>query len=249
MKNKLVIANWKMNGDLISNNQLLTAILKFSVKTTQTNIVICPPAIYIPQAREILSDSSVNLGAQNVSNELKGAFTGETSVNMLTEFNCQYALIGHSERRSLYQETDVEIAQKMQRLVQAEITPVLCIGESLAQRENNETEAVIINQIKSVLDIVGLETFKDAVIAYEPIWAIGTGKTASAQQAQEIHQLIRSYFNELAPALFKDTAILYGGSVNENNANALIQQPDIDGFLVGGASLKADAFETICLAG
>lgn len=249
MKNKLVIANWKMNGDLISNNQLLTAILKFSVKTTQTNIVICPPAIYIPQAREVLSDSSVNLGAQNVSNELKGAFTGETSVNMLTEFNCQYALIGHSERRSLYQETDVEIAQKMQRLVQAEITPVLCIGESLAQRENNETEAVIINQIKSVLDIVGLETFKDAVIAYEPIWAIGTGKTASAQQAQEIHQLIRSYFNELAPALFKDTAILYGGSVNENNANALIQQPDIDGFLVGGASLKADAFETICLAG
>ena len=157
--------------------------------------------------------------------------------------------LGKGQRYVYYKESEQEIAQKITQLVNAGQTPVFCIGETLEQRENNDTNTVIISQVQNIIDMVGLEVFKAVVIAYEPIWAIGTGKTASAEQAQEIHQLIRSYLNKLDAALFSNTAILYGGSVNENNANELIGQPDIDGFLVGGASLKAEAFEQICRSG
>ncbi|WP_448248792.1 triose-phosphate isomerase [Thalassotalea agariperforans] len=249
MKNKLIIANWKMNGDISSNEQLLNKIVSFSDNTASTDIVICPPVIYFSQVKYLIEGSNIQLGAQNVCTELKGAFTGETSVAMLNEFACKYTLVGHSERRTLYKESEQEIAQKITQLVNAGQTPVFCIGETLEQRENNDTNTVIISQVQNIIDMVGLEVFKAVVIAYEPIWAIGTGKTASAEQAQEIHQLIRSYLNKLDAALFSNTAILYGGSVNENNANELIGQPDIDGFLVGGASLKAEAFEQICRSG
>lgn len=249
MKNKLIIANWKMNGDISSNEQLLNKIIDFSENTVSTDIVICPPVIYFSQVKYLIEGSNIQLGAQNVCTKSKGAFTGETSVAMLNEFSCKYTLVGHSERRTLYKESEQEIAQKISLLVNAGQTPVFCIGETLEQRENNNTNTVIISQVKNIIDIVGLEVFKAVVIAYEPIWAIGTGKTASTEQAQEIHRLIRSYLNELDAELFNNTAILYGGSVNENNANELISQPDIDGFLVGGASLKAEAFEQICCSG
>lgn len=249
MKSKLVIANWKMNGNLAANDTLVRNIVKFTQEATSTEIAICPPSIYLSQIKYLIEDTKLNLGAQNVCIENKGAFTGETSVDMLNDFGCKYVLVGHSERRAIYSENEDDIAQKIIKIVEAKQTPVLCIGESLAQRENNETSQVIITQIQSIIDKVGLENFKSVVIAYEPIWAIGTGKTASAEQAQEIHLLIRTYLNKLDAKLFSGLEILYGGSVNENNADELIEQQDINGFLVGGASLKADAFKKICLVG
>lgn len=249
MKNKLIIANWKMNGDISANETLLNEVVNFSENTISTDIVICPPVIYFAQVKNLIEGSKIELGSQNVCTDKKGAFTGETSVDMLNEFGCKYTLVGHSERRTIYKESEQEIAQKIIQLVNAGQTPVFCIGETLEQRENNDTKAVIIEQIQNIIDQVGLAIFKAVVIAYEPIWAIGTGKTASAEQAQEIHQLIRTYLTNLDATAFNNTAILYGGSVNENNANELIGQPDIDGFLVGGASLKAEAFEQICRSG
>lgn len=246
MKNKLIIGNWKMNGDSVSNQELVNSILNY--KTTNTDIVICPPAPYLSQVQSLIAESDITLGAQNVSSQNNGAFTGETSVSMLNDIGCTYSLVGHSERRALFHETNEVIAQKITQLLNANLKPVLCIGESLEQRENNETESVIIEQIQEVIDLVGLNHFAPVIIAYEPIWAIGTGKTASAEQAQDIHKLIRDYLNTLDNSLFCDLTILYGGSVNESNAASLIAQADIDGFLVGGASLKADAFEQICLA-
>ncbi|WP_440877033.1 triose-phosphate isomerase [Thalassotalea sp. PLHSN55] len=244
MTNKLVIGNWKMNGDILTNAALVQALLKFNAN--ETDIVICPPAIYLSQVQLLIEKSDISLGAQNVSSESKGAFTGENAANMLKDIGCNYCLVGHSERRALFHETSEDIAQKITQLLSHNMTPVFCIGESLAQRENNETKDVIITQIQSVLALVGQQEFASVVIAYEPIWAIGTGKTASAAQAQEIHQVIRDYLNSLDNKAFSGTQILYGGSVNEGNANELIAQPDIDGFLVGGASLKAQSFEKIC---
>ena len=246
MKNKLIIGNWKMNGDSVSNQELVNSILNY--KTTNTDIVICPPAPYLSQVQSLIAESDIALGAQNVSSQNNGAFTGETSVSMLNDIGCTYSLVGHSERRALFHETNEVIAEKITQLLNANLKPVLCIGESLEQRENNETKSVIIEQIQEVIDLVGLNNFAPVIIAYEPIWAIGTGKTASAEQAQDIHKLIRDYLNTLDSSLFCDLTILYGGSVNESNAASLIAQADIDGFLVGGASLKADAFEQICLA-
>lgn len=246
MKNKLIIGNWKMNGDSVSNQELVNSILNY--KTTNTDIVICPPAPYLSQVQSLIAESDITLGAQNVSSQNNGAFTGETSVSMLNDIGCTYSLVGHSERRALFHEANEVIAEKITQLLNANLKPVLCIGESLEQRENNETKSVIIEQIQEVIDLVGLNNFAPVIIAYEPIWAIGTGKTASAEQAQDIHKLIRDYLNTLDSSLFCDLTILYGGSVNESNAASLIAQADIDGFLVGGASLKADAFEQICLA-
>lgn len=246
MKNKLIIGNWKMNGDSVSNKVLVNSILNY--KTTNTDIVICPPAPYLSQVQSLIAESDITLGAQNVSSQNNGAFTGETSVSMLNDIGCTYSLVGHSERRALFHETNEVIAEKIKQLLNANLKPLLCIGESLEQRENNETESVIIEQIQEVIDLVGLNNFAPVIIAYEPIWAIGTGKTASAEQAQDIHKLIRDYLNTLDSSIFCDLTILYGGSVNESNAASLIAQADIDGFLVGGASLKADAFEQICLA-
>lgn len=246
MKNKLIIGNWKMNGDSVSNKVLVNSILNY--KTTNTDIVICPPAPYLSQVQSLIAESDITLGAQNVSSQNNGAFTGETSVSMLNDIGCTYSLVGHSERRALFHETNEVIAEKIKQLLNANLKPLLCIGESLEQRENNETESVIIEQIQEVINLVGLNNFAPVIIAYEPIWAIGTGKTASAEQAQDIHKLIRDYLNTLDSSLFCDLTILYGGSVNESNAASLIAQADIDGFLVGGASLKADAFEQICLA-
>ncbi|WP_111979810.1 triose-phosphate isomerase [Algibacillus agarilyticus] len=249
MQQKLVIANWKMNGDITANYNLLTKLMGSTQISNNTDIVICPPSVYLSQVQDIIETSQIKLGAQNVCSAISGAYTGEISIDMLAEFDCQYVLVGHSERRSIYNENDKEIAKKIIQIVNAKQTPVFCIGETLTQRADNETEAVILSQIKYIIDIVGLEYFKSVVIAYEPIWAIGTGQTATAAQAQEIHLIIRNYLNGLDAAAFSGLKILYGGSVNASNADELIAQPDIDGFLVGSASLKAESFEQICLAG
>jgi triosephosphate isomerase len=245
MKQSLIIANWKMNGSLLANSKLLTAMLKFS-NTANTEIVICPPFPYLHQVKEYILGSKIKLGAQNVNENNGGAFTGEVSAEMLKEFYCRYVLIGHSERRALFQESNGLIAKKVTQVIDAGITPVLCIGESLAQREKGDVKAVILEQLSCVINDIGLKKFKSVVIAYEPIWAIGTGQTASPEQAQVVHRMIRQYLYGLDPILSKEITILYGGSVNEINAAELIAQKDINGFLVGGASLKPDSFETIC---
>ncbi|AWB66154.1 triose-phosphate isomerase [Saccharobesus litoralis] len=249
MKHKLVIANWKMNGDFSSNFSLLKSIVAFADKPQNTQIAVCPPFVYLSQVYDLLESSPIALGAQNVGFAEKGAYTGETSASMLQEFACQYVLVGHSERRTLFKESDEHIAEKIKLAVAHNQTPVLCIGETLEERASNETQTVILSQIKTIIDKVGSEVFKSVVIAYEPIWAIGTGQTATAEQAQQIHALIRAYLRSLEPILFDEMTILYGGSVNENNADELFAQNDIDGFLVGGASLKAASFEKICFAG
>jgi len=236
-----------MNGSVVANSKLLMAMLKFTNRLSNCELVVCPPNIYMHQVKEYIAGTNIKLGAQNINANEFGAFTGEVSVDMLRDFNCRYSLVGHSERRALYNESNDAIADKIKSLVAGGIIPVLCIGESLAQRERGEAKEIITTQLAAIIDVVGLKCFKSVVIAYEPIWAIGTGKTASVEQAQEIHQVIRQYLSKLDNKLFKDLSILYGGSVNENNAGALIKQKDIDGFLVGGASLKADALERICL--
>jgi len=246
MKDKLIIANWKMNGGVVANSKLLIAILKLKKALINSEIVICPPHIYMHQVKEYIVGSRIKLGAQNVNASKSGAYTGEISVGMLRDFNCGYSLVGHSERRALFNETDTDLANKILLLEQEGITPVLCIGESLAQRENGEANSTIIKQLKAVINIVGNKCFKSVVIAYEPIWAIGTGKTASIEQAQAMHKTIRQYLAKLDGKLFKGTSILYGGSVNQNNAGDLIKQKDIDGFLVGGASLIPDSFAAVC---
>jgi triosephosphate isomerase len=245
MKQILIIANWKMNGDIFANGKLLTSVLKFS-NTANTELVICPPFPYFHQVKEYIVGSKIKLGAQNVNENSSGAYTGEVSVDMLKEFSCRYVLVGHSERRALFKESNALIASKITQTIDAGLTPVLCIGESLAQREKGDLKAVIFEQLSSVINEVGLKKFKSVVIAYEPIWAIGTGKTATPEQAQDVHSMIRKYLSGLDTVLSKEISILYGGSVNETNASLLIQQNDIDGFLVGGASLRPDSFETIC---
>lgn len=236
-----------MNGGVVANGKLLMAMLKFTNTLSHSELVVCPPHIYMHQVKEYIVGSGIKLGAQNVNENEVGAYTGEISVEMLGDFYCRYCLVGHSERRALFNESNTSIANKILRLVAGGLTPVLCIGENLAQRERGEVKDVITKQLAAIIDIVGLKCFKSVIIAYEPIWAIGTGKTASVKQAQEIHRVIRQYLCNLDKKMFKGLSILYGGSVNENNANELIKQIDIDGFLIGGASLKADSLKSIYL--
>lgn len=246
MKKSLVIGNWKMNGNLVENEKLLNDISTLDALKSSIDVVICSPFIYIDQVSKLLSQSNIKYGAQNVSAYQIGAYTGEVSTTMLHDFGCSYVLLGHSERRSLYHESDVEIADKFSAVVQAGITPVLCVGETLAQRQSEKTFAVIAEQISSVVEQVGIKAFERAVIAYEPVWAIGTGETATPEQAQIVHARIRYQLAEYNTNIANNIRIIYGGSVNANNAHSLFEQKDIDGGLVGGSSLRADAFIDIC---
>lgn len=248
MRQALIIGNWKMNGNLAENDRLLTTISTSYDSSNGIEIVVCPPSIYMDQVSRQLSQSKIKFGAQNVSAYKSGAFTGEVSTTMLHDFSCSYVLLGHSERRSLHHESDVEIADKFSAVVQAGITPVLCVGETLVQRQSEETFAVIAEQISKVVEQVGIKAFEHAVIAYEPVWAIGTGETATPEQAQIVHALIRRQLAEYDVTIANNIRIIYGGSVNANNAHSLFKQNDIDGGLVGGASLNADAFINICQA-
>lgn len=239
-REKLVIGNWKMNG---SKQQLtsLTCSLKEGLTCGEAQVVIMPPAIYLPLIQELVGQSPIMLGAQNVFPKDFGAFTGELSVTMLKEYNCDYVLVGHSERRQLFHEDENFIAEKFHQVKDHGIIPLLCVGETLTERENGQTEQVIAKQLLAITQKTD-RCFKSCVIAYEPVWAIGTGKTASPEQAQEVHRFIRNFIAEINEEDACCIPLLYGGSVNEQNARALFAMPDIDGGLVGGASLNAKQF-------
>jgi triosephosphate isomerase (TIM) len=244
----LVTANWKMNGTLETIRPLLQSIIEGIQEEDKSEVAICPSSVYIPELAQQLAETDIVLGAQNVSHLEKGAYTGEVSAMMLKDFGCHYVIVGHSERRALYAENDVRVAEKFIATQANGMVPILCVGELLQERESNCTEEVIARQLDAVIDLAGISAFKDAVIAYEPVWAIGTGKTATPEQAQEVHEFIRlrlaRHDNETADIV----RILYGGSVNASNAVQLFEMADIDGGLIGGASLVAEDFLTICRA-
>ena len=245
MKNKLIAGNWKMNGSLAANDALVSALIG-GVSTASAQVAVCVPAIYLAQLQTLLKDCRIDLGAQDVSVHASGAFTGETSAAMLKEFGVRYCLVGHSERRQYHGETDNVVAQKAQQALSAGITPIVCVGETLAEREAGKTEEVVKRQLAAVIHANG-HCISEIVVAYEPVWAIGTGKTATAEQAQAVHAVLRAQLKAATPQADR-VYILYGGSMNAANAAQLLGQPDIDGGLVGGASLKAPDFLAIIAA-
>lgn len=247
MRKKLVAGNWKMNGSLRQNEVLLSDI-SAAVPELTCEVAVFPPYPYLAQSQLALAGSGVALGAQSVSEYTQGAFTGEVSASMLAEFGCRYVLLGHSERRGLFGETDAVVAAKFEAAQKAGLIPVLCLGETLAERESGSTMAVVARQLSSVLDRSGVGAMVSAVVAYEPVWAIGTGMTASPAQAQEVHAAIRAQVAVLDAGVAEGLCILYGGSVKPQNAEELFGQADIDGGLIGGAALVADDFLKICLA-
>jgi len=250
MRRTLVAGNWKLNGSLDSIKQLIAGV-KTGVGAIgkQTQAAVCPPFVYIPYVAELLKGSAVAWGSQDVSDQVSGAFTGEVAGAMLREFGCTYAIVGHSERRTLYAEDDQFTARKFAAARKQGLTPILCVGELLEERESGVTEKVVGRQLKAVTDLEGVAALGDAVIAYEPVWAIGTGKTATPQQAQDVHAFIRGEIAKLDARVADKVQILYGGSVKGSNAAELFAMPDIDGGLIGGASLVADEFLAICKAG
>jgi triosephosphate isomerase len=237
----LVAGNWKMHGSRASNQALLDAVLRGVGAGNGAECTVCAPYPYLGQVAERLKGSSVSWGAQNVSEHAQGAFTGEVSAAMLMEFGCRYAIVGHSERRQLYCETDAQVAAKFAAAQAAGLVPILCVGETLEEREAGRTEETVARQLDAVLKKSGGESFETAVLAYEPVWAIGTGRTASPEQAQVVHAFLRQ---KVQPR----TRILYGGSVKPQNAAAIFAQPDVDGGLIGGASLVAADFLAIVKA-
>ncbi len=250
MRNNLVVANWKMYGSKASVTQLLTALKQgIAVDTDwQTDIVICPPSLFLEQVQQELAGTVIGVGAQNAHPQTQGAYTGEIAMSMLREFSCSHVIIGHSERREIFSESDSFIAEKFIAAQENGLIPILCIGETQEQREQGQTETVVLKQIEAVIDAAGIAAFTDAVIAYEPIWAIGTGLTASPEQAQEVHVTIRLKLAQLDKSVAENISILYGGSVKASNAKDLFSQTDVDGALVGGASLVAEEFLSICTA-
>ncbi|MBL8248314.1 MAG: triose-phosphate isomerase [Candidatus Competibacter sp.] len=249
MRRKLVAGNWKMNGSTGSIRELLQGILGDAAEVAAVELAVFPPFVYLGAVEQQLSGSAIVWGAQNMCEQASGAYTGEVSGSMLNDFHCAYVIVGHSERRTLYGESDQIVAHKFAAARKAGVKPILCVGETLDERERGVTEAVVGRQLKAVLDLEGIGSFADAVIAYEPVWAIGTGRTATSGQAQEVHAFIRAKLAELDPALANKVRILYGGSVKGSNAAELLAMPDIDGGLVGGASLDAKDFLAIAKAG
>lgn len=247
-KKQLVIGNWKMNGSSAENASLLLSLLPVISRFESVEVALCPPYPYLTTVADLLDDSDVALGAQNLSAQLSGAHTGEVSASMLHDIGCRFVLVGHSERRALYAEDDDLVAKKFATALRAGLIPVLCVGETLAQRQSGETEVVVTNQLNAVLKAVGIQDLVKGVIAYEPVWAIGTGETATPEQAQAVNRHIRQYLADQDRAAAADCRILYGGSVKADNAEQLFNQPDIDGGLIGGASLDAMSFAAICWA-
>lgn len=247
MRKSFVAGNWKMHGSLASNLGLLNAV-RSGTDAGGIDVALCVPYPYLAQARSVLGGSAVAWGAQDVSEHAAGAYTGEVSATMLADFGCTYAIVGHSERRSFYGDTDAVVAAKFRAALKAGVTPILCVGETLAEREAGITAAVVTRQLNAVLAVAGVGALAHAVVAYEPVWAIGTGRTASPQQAQEVHALIRARIAQEDAGVAQGVRILYGGSVKPSNAQELFGQPDIDGGLIGGASLVAADFLAICAA-
>ena len=247
MRKKIVAGNWKMHGSLASNAELLQAV-KAGVAGMAAEVAVCVPYPYLDQARKALDGSNVAWGAQDVSEHEKGAYTGEVSVAMLADFGCRYAIVGHSERRSYYGDTDEIVAAKFEAAQKGGLIPILCVGETLEEREKNITTDVVTRQLDAVISRCGIAAFANAVVAYEPVWAIGTGRTASPEQAQEVHAMIRARIARDDAGIAAGLRIQYGGSMKPNNAKELMAQPDIDGGLIGGAALVAADFIAICAA-
>ncbi|MBE2897061.1 triose-phosphate isomerase [Pasteurellaceae bacterium HPA106] len=244
----LVMGNWKLNGSKAMTRDLVEGLKKELAGVEGCDVAIAPPVMYLAEAEAALQGSQIALGSQNVDVNVSGAYTGDISTDMLKDFGAKYIIIGHSERRTYHHESDEFIAKKFAALKAAGLVPVLCIGETEAQNEAGETQAVCARQIDAVLNTLGAEAFNGAVIAYEPIWAIGTGKSATPAQAQAVHAFIRGHIAKQDKAVAEQVILQYGGSVNDSNAAELFTQPDIDGALVGGASLKAPAFAAIVKA-
>jgi triosephosphate isomerase len=245
MRGYLVAGNWKMNGSNAANAELVDGIIAGLPSAEAVDVLICPPFPYLGAMAEKVRGSRLLLGAQNVSQHASGAYTGEIAASMLLDAGCEYVLTGHSERRAMMGETSDIVAAKFVAALDAGLKPILCVGETLQQREAGQTEAVIDEQLNAVLDVAGVDGFGKAVVAYEPVWAIGTGKTASPEQAQDVHRHIRGVLSSRSSSAAEQTKILYGGSVKGDNASGLFSKPDIDGGLIGGASLKSTDFLAI----
>ena len=260
MRSKWVVGNWKMNGNLSDNAVLLNDLVvgmaeacpACACKSDDACATECPvymgvcvPFPYLAQAHRVLGATKIALGAQNVSEKTNGAFTGEVSASMLKDFGVKLVIVGHSERRSIYGESDALVAEKARVALEAGLTPVVCVGETLDEREAGQAQAVVLRQLKAVSDVIGVSGLSRSILAYEPVWAIGTGKTASPEQAQEVHAWIRVALKGLDAAMADDMSILYGGSVKANNAAEIFAQADVDGGLIGGAALVAEDFLTI----
>ena len=248
MRKTLVAGNWKLNGSKESIKELLDGILA-GMSEAKTDVAVCAPYIYIPLVQEILSGTDIAYGSESISEHDSGAYTGEISGPMLNDFACHYAIVGHSERRTIFAEQDTDTANKFAAARKHGLKPILCVGELLEEREQGITEEVVARQLDAVIELEGVEALADGVIAYEPVWAIGTGMTASPQQAQDVHAFIRGKIAALNAGVAEKVQILYGGSVNGGNADELFTMADIDGGLIGGASLKAEDFLAICKAG
>ncbi|MGQ9659090.1 MAG: triose-phosphate isomerase [Thermochromatium sp.] len=248
MRQPLIAGNWKMNGTRASAESLIQGVLTGSREIVKTEIALCVPFVFLDLGQRLLTGSALRLGAQNVCSEAGGAYTGEISAGMLSEFGCHYVICGHSERREYYGETDAIVAKKLAMVTSVGMVPILCVGETLEQREQGFTETVIAGQIDAIIAANGIQSFGRIAIAYEPVWAIGTGKTATPDQAQEVQSFIRRRIAAHDAAIAERVRILYGGSMKPSNAAELLAMPDIDGGLVGGASLSAEDFLAICRA-
>lgn len=249
MRRKLVVGNWKMFGRLARNQALLESVKAGVAGLHNTDCAVCVPYPYLAQAQTLLQGSAVAWGAQNMSQHDEGAYTGEIAAGMLAEFACKYVIVGHSERRGIYHETDDVVALKFEAAIKSGLKPILCVGETLSEREANITEEVVARQLDAIVNRSGVKALEKAVVAYEPVWAIGTGKTASPDQAQAVHAFIRQRVAKLDAKVAQGLSILYGGSVKAANASELFAMADIDGGLIGGASLVAEDFVAICRAG
>lgn len=255
MRKPLVAGNWKMNGSSESNASLLTGILAEAEQFSSIEVALFPPAVYLQQVQQALTGTGLHWGTQNLSQFRQGAYTGEISATMLRDFGCDYVLIGHSERRCLYAELDLDqrvldriIAEKYEMAVKEGITPIICIGESPDEHAVGRTEEVVARLLDTVIAHQGVKGLAHTVLAYEPVWAIGTGRTSTPEWAQDVHSFMRQRVAKHDPEIAENLRILYGGSVKGNNAAPLFIQPDVDGGLVGGASLHADEFIQICQA-
>lgn len=246
MRNRLVVANWKMNGSFAANAAWTKAF--FALGKFECDAAVCAPHVYLMQMSEQLKGSALALGAEDVSEYAEGAYTGEVSPAMLADVGCRYVIVGHSERRALFGDTDERVAKKAKAALAAGLTPIVCVGETLAERESSQTIRVVARQLAAVIKEVGAADFERCVIAYEPVWAIGTGKSATPEIAQQVHAALRTELALHSRDLAEKVRILYGGSVKPGNAAALFAMPDIDGGLIGGASLKAEDFYAICTA-
>ena len=248
MRRILVAGNWKLNGSHAANAELLDGIVAGSKAMESVDLLVCPPYPYVASVSKRLEGTGIAVGAQNVSEQPSGAFTGEVAASMLAECGCTHVLVGHSERRSIYGESSRQVAEKFAAAQSAGLIPVLCVGETLEEREAGQTESVVSEQLDAVIEQSGVQSLADAIVAYEPVWAIGTGMTATPEQAQDVHRFIRARIAEKDAGIAEGLRVLYGGSVKGSNAAGLFAMDDIDGGLIGGASLKSDDFLAIAEA-